>query len=84
MLNVNSDTNSSSANGTNKVIQLSIPAIKCQSCVETINQVLTDNPDIHRCKVYLESKKALIETELPVSELINLVKSVGFSATIID
>ena len=64
-----------------KEIQLSIPGMMCNGCATTIEKALNSEPDIMRTNIFLETKTARVETEVPVSILMSRLKSAGFEAT---
>jgi copper chaperone CopZ len=60
--------------------RLSVPAMKCGGCVDTIEKALND-AGVVRAKADLESKTVVVEADIPVSALISTIKTSGFDAT---
>ncbi len=64
-----------------KIIHLSISGMKCGGCVTAVEQALSKETGIIQHKVDLDTKRARIETELPVAVLVGAIKAAGFEAT---
>jgi copper chaperone CopZ len=64
-----------------KVIQLSIPGMKCGGCVTAIEKALDNEAGVTRSEVNLETRSASVETDISLSVLIDAIKAVGFDAT---
>ena len=65
----------------NKVIRLSIPAMKCNGCVTTIEKALNSETGVNKVTVDLETKSASVETDVTLDVLVSTLKSAGFDAT---
>ena len=64
-----------------KIIHLSIPGMKCNGCVTAIEQALSKETGIIRRQVDLDTKRARIETDTPLAELVAAIRAAGFNAT---
>jgi copper chaperone CopZ len=62
-------------------IHLSIPGMKCAGCVSAIEKALGEQAGVVSSQVDLETKTALVESDIAVSELNEAIKSAGFDAT---
>ena len=62
-------------------IQFTIPAIKCSGCVTAIEKALNDKSGVIRVDVDLETKSALVESDVSQAVLIDTIKSVGYDVT---
>lgn len=65
-------------------ILLSIPGMMCGGCVSTIEGALKDQAGISKVEISLESKTAKVDAELPVAEIISMIKAAGYDATQIE
>jgi copper chaperone CopZ len=68
----------------NNTIRLSIPSMKCGGCVSAIEKALGEQAGVISSQVDLETKTALVESELAVSALSEVIKAAGFDATGLD
>ena len=62
-------------------IRLSIPGMKCGGCVSAIEKALGEQAGVISSQVDLETKTALVESDVAVRELNEAIKSAGFDAT---
>ncbi len=62
-------------------IKLSIPGMKCNGCVSAIEKALGDQTGVIRSEVDLETKTALVESDVPLAVLSGAIKAAGFDAT---
>ncbi|VWL85863.1 heavy-metal-associated domain-containing protein [Oceanivirga miroungae] len=58
---------------------LTIPAIKCNSCVEKITNVLYSFPEVEEISVDLDEKtvEVILSTDISDNELKGIIKSAG-------
>ena len=61
-------------------IRLSIPGMKCGGCVSAIEKALGEQAGVISSQVDLETKTALVESNIAVSELNEAIKAAGFDA----
>lgn len=66
-----------------QTIRLSIPGMKCNGCVAAIEGALEKESGVHEVTVDLATKTAVLVTTLPLSNVIDMVKSAGFAATLV-
>lgn len=62
-------------------IRLSIPGMKCGGCVSAIEKALGKQAGVISSRVDLETKTALVESDIPVSGLSDAIKAAGFATT---
>lgn len=61
-------------------LQLSIPGMKCQGCVKSIGQVLSEQSDIISFELNLPLKQAIMETNLSLDNVISILDIAGYQA----
>jgi len=62
-------------------IRLSIPGMKCGGCVSAIEKALDDEAGVISSEVDLETKTALVESNVSLAVLSDAIKAAGFDAT---
>ena len=63
-----------------KTIHLSIPGMKCNGCVNAVEQALNNEAGVNQVSVDLESNRAEVESDSPVAVLVAAIKTAGFDA----
>ncbi|NIO42902.1 MAG: heavy metal transporter [Burkholderiales bacterium] len=64
--------------------RLSIPGMKCSGCAAAVQEALDNRDDVERANADLKSKTVLVESDAPLSALIDTLKSAGFDATEVE
>jgi len=62
-------------------IRLSIPTMKCDSCVSAIEKSLINEVGLSNIQVDLTTKIASFDSDVPVSEPVASLKAIGYEAT---
>lgn len=65
----------------NQTIRLSIPDMKCNGCVSAIENALSEESGVQEATVDLATKSATVMATVPLSILIDVIKTAGFTAT---
>lgn len=67
-------------------LALSLPGIHCQACISAVERGLLAHPGVHRARVNLTLKRAMIEAESDISadELVKLLGGLGYEAHELD
>ena len=65
----------------NQSIRLSIPGIKCNVCVATIEKALGNQSGVIKAEVDLQTRAAIVESNVPLKVLVDAIKASGFDAT---
>jgi len=65
----------------NQIIRLAIPGIKCNGCVSAIENALGGETGVIKSEVDLETKTAMVESNVSSAVLIDTIKVAGFEAT---
>ncbi len=61
-------------------VQLSVPGIRCAACISAIEDRLNGLAAVESARVNLGQRRVSIVTEQPVSELVGVLKSIGYDA----
>ena len=62
-------------------VKLSIPGMKCNGCVSAIEKALGEQVGVIKSEVDLETKTAVVESDVPLAVLSEAIKVAGFDAT---
>ena len=65
----------------NQSIRLSIPGIKCNGCVATIEQAFDNQTGVIKAEVDLQTRTATVESNVSLAVLVDAIKASGFDAT---
>ena len=57
-----------------------VPDMSCNHCKMRIEKTMIDSGKVSRIEIDLVSKKAILESELPETELIKLFDDAGYDA----
>lgn len=69
----------------NNEVTLDIIGMSCASCVARVEKILNKNPNVEAAEVNLATEKATVKGHnLNTNDLINLVKSAGFDAILVE
>ena len=65
-------------------VQLSVPTIRCATCIAAIEAHLKDVRGVENARVNLTQKRVQIETDRPAADLIESLAEIGFEAFALD
>jgi copper chaperone len=61
------------------MIEMNVPDMSCNHCVQTIRKAVAGVDASARCDVDLDSKRVAVDSALPPSDFIEALEEVGYS-----
>jgi copper chaperone len=61
------------------MIEMKVPDMTCNHCVDTIRKAVEGVDDSARCEVDLDSKSVSVESGLPPSDFVEALEEAGYS-----
>lgn len=65
-------------------VQLSVPSVRCSACISAIENHLSGLIGVSGARVNLSNRRVEVNTQRPVSEMINALADIGYEAFSLD
>jgi copper chaperone len=61
------------------MIEMNVPDMTCNHCVQTIRKAVADVDTSARCEVDLDSKRVVVDSPLPPSDFVEALEEAGYT-----
>lgn len=64
------------------MIEMNVPDMTCNHCVDTIRQVVKGVDEGARCEIDLAAKRVVVDSALPPSDFVEALEGAGYSPSL--